>query len=223
MIGERRLAETHIEVMQGVTQQQHDLMICTDDGATLHLRRPQQQHAFRDLRQPELAQRGQGVLLLLIGAIRDVANGHPELVGVLKKLFRTWNQRRGTVTLPRQPGVPGVIGVTVGQITRKQGAVINNGFIQVGNDGQLDDLWLAVMPHPVSVDGCTPKPRARTSPPIAAGSAASMVNSATPQSVLGFAGVSAKVVGLPTSANARLNQMALLLFSRSLNALSSFV
>ena len=31
--------------------------------------------------------------------------------------------------------------MTVGQITRKQGAVINNGFIQVGNDGQLGRIF----------------------------------------------------------------------------------
>ncbi len=91
----------------------------------------------RHLGQTELAQGGQGIFLLLVGAVRDIANGHAELVGVLKKLLRPWNQRGRTVTLAGQPGVPGVIGVAVGKVPCQQGAVINDGFIQIGNDGQL--------------------------------------------------------------------------------------
>ena len=88
--------------MQRIAQQHDDLLIGTDDGTALDLGRPQQQHALlRYLRQAQLAQGGQGVFLLLVGTVGDVADGHAELVGMLEKLLRAGDQLRRSVTLPR--------------------------------------------------------------------------------------------------------------------------
>ena len=121
-------------------------MIGADDGAALDLGRSEQQHALlRYLRQAQLVQGGQGVLLLLVGAVGDVANGHAELVGVLEEFLRTGDQFGGAVTLPGQPGIPGVVLVTVGQIARQQRAVVDHGFIEVGDNGQL--RWILRRRH----------------------------------------------------------------------------